>query len=43
MNAVLREYMHREREPLELVLRRVVREELAAYNVDTGDRDSQQR
>jgi hypothetical protein len=34
MNAVLREYMLREREPLELVLRRVVREELAAYRVD---------
>lgn len=34
INAVLREYMLREREPLELVLRRVVREELAVYSVD---------
>lgn len=34
MNAVLREYMMREREPLETVLRRVVREELASYSVD---------
>lgn len=34
MNAVLREHMLREREPLELVLRRVVREELAGYSVD---------
>jgi hypothetical protein len=33
MNAVLREYMQRQREPLEVILRRVVREELAAYNV----------
>ncbi len=33
MNAVLREYMQRQREPLEAILRRVVREELAAYNV----------
>jgi Arc/MetJ family transcription regulator len=43
MNAVLREYMVREREPLELVLRRVVREELAAYNVDIRDRDRDSR
>lgn len=34
MNAALREYMVRELEPLELVVRRVVREELAAYTVD---------
>jgi uncharacterized protein (DUF4415 family) len=34
INQALREYMLREREPLELVLRRVMREELAAYSVD---------
>lgn len=34
INQALREFMTREREPLELVLRRVVREELAAYIVD---------
>ncbi len=33
MNQALREYMQRQREPLETILRRVVREELAAYNV----------
>ncbi len=33
MNQALREYMQRQREPLESILRRVVREELAAYNV----------
>lgn len=33
MNQALREYMQRQREPLEAILRRVVREELAAYNV----------
>lgn len=38
MNAALREYMMREREPLELVLRRVVREELAAYNANVISR-----
>ena len=43
MNGVLREYMMREREPLEMVLRRVVREELAAYNVDVRDSESEQR
>ena len=31
MNAVLREFMMRQREPLEVIVRRVVREELAAY------------
>lgn len=40
MNAVLREYMMREREPLELVLRRVVREELASYSVDLKEDSS---
>lgn len=40
MNAVLREYMQRQREPLEAILRRVVREELAAYNVSSqGEED----
>ena len=34
MNAVLREYMLRQREPIEVILRRVVREELAAYSAD---------
>jgi hypothetical protein len=34
MNAVLREYMMRQREPLEVILRRVVREELANYTVN---------
>lgn len=33
INQALREFMLREREPLELVVRRVVREELAAYTV----------
>ena len=33
INAVLREYMLRQREPLEAVMRRVVREELANYTV----------
>jgi hypothetical protein len=41
MNAVLRDYMVREREPLELVLRRVVREELAAYTVDAKTEQSE--
>lgn len=40
MNAVLREYMLREREPLETVLRRVVREELASYSVDLKEDSS---
>ncbi len=40
MNAVLREYMMREREPLETVLRRVVREELASYSVDLKEDSS---
>jgi hypothetical protein len=34
INAVLRDYMMRQREPLELTLRRVVREELANYTVN---------
>lgn len=41
INQALREYMMREREPLELVLRRVVREELANYTVNpTGEQSS---
>lgn len=40
MNQALREYMQRQREPLEAILRRVVREELAAYNVSgQGEED----
>ncbi len=40
MNQALREYMQRQREPLESILRRVVREELAAYNVSSqGEED----
>lgn len=34
INQALREFMMREREPLELTLRRVVREELANYAVN---------
>jgi hypothetical protein len=34
INGVLREYMMRQQEPLELILRRVVREELANYTVN---------
>ncbi len=34
INQALREFMVREREPLELTLRRVVREELAHYTVN---------
>lgn len=37
INQALREFMLREREPLELILRRVVREELAAYTVNPAD------
>ena len=42
INQVLREYMERQQQPLELMLRRVVREELANYTVNpsseqTGD------
>ncbi len=37
INAVLREHMMRQREPLELTLRRVVREELANYTVSPTD------
>ncbi len=41
INAVLRDYMLQEREPLELTLRRVVREELANYTVNpSSDQDS---
>lgn len=36
MNGALREYMMRQREPLELTLRRVVREELAAYSAGSA-------
>ncbi len=40
MNQALREYMQRQREPLESILRRVVREELASYNVSSqGEED----
>ncbi len=34
MNQALREHIRRQREPLELTLRRVVREELASYTVN---------
>ncbi|MGE5603064.1 MAG: BrnA antitoxin family protein, partial [Nitrososphaerales archaeon] len=34
INQVLREYLERQQEPLELILRRVVREELANYTVN---------
>lgn len=34
INQVLREYMERQQQPLELILRRVVREELANYTVN---------
>jgi uncharacterized protein (DUF4415 family) len=38
INQALREYMMRQREPLELILRRVLREELANYAVNpTGE------
>jgi hypothetical protein len=37
MNQALREYMQREREPLEVILRRVVKEELAAYRTNEQD------
>ena len=41
INQALREYMMRQREPLETVLRRVVREELAAYSVNqSGEQTS---
>jgi uncharacterized protein (DUF4415 family) len=41
INQALREYMTREREPLELTLRRVVREELANYTANqTGEQVS---
>jgi Arc/MetJ family transcription regulator len=43
MNAVLREYMLREREPLELVLRRVVREELEAYSMDAKSKQMENK
>lgn len=36
MNGALREYMMRQREPLELILRRVLREELAAYTAGSS-------
>ena len=39
MNAALREYMQRRRESLGAILRRVGREELAAYNF--GEQDEQ--
>jgi hypothetical protein len=41
MNQALREYMQREREPLEVILRRVVKEELAAYRV--GEQNDEAR
>ena len=34
MNDALREYIQRQKEPLELILRRVVREELQSLSVD---------
>ena len=37
INQALREFMTREQEPLELTLRRVVREELANYTVGPAD------
>ncbi len=40
INAVLREYMLRQREPLELTLRRVVREELAHYTVSPSNQQA---
>jgi hypothetical protein len=40
INQALREYMMREREPLELVLRRVLREELANYTVNPANEQS---
>jgi uncharacterized protein (DUF4415 family) len=39
MNQALREYMMRQREPLEVILRRVVREELANYTVNQTSDD----
>jgi hypothetical protein len=40
INLALREYMMRQHEPLELTLRRVVREELANYTVNQGGGES---
>jgi uncharacterized protein (DUF4415 family) len=40
MNQVLREYMMRQHEPLETILRRVVREELANYTVNQTNEQS---
>jgi len=34
MNDALREYIQRQKEPLEVILRRVVREELQSLSVD---------
>jgi Arc/MetJ family transcription regulator len=40
INQTLREYMMHEKEPLEVTLRRVVREELAKYTVNQADEKS---